>query len=58
MSPLDKEHAEIRQLIMDWSAAVRRKDYDGVLKSHSRNVLMFDVPPPFESEGIYAYRKT
>jgi uncharacterized protein (TIGR02246 family) len=58
MSPQDKEHAEIRQLIADWSAAVRRKDYDGVLKNHSRNMLMFDVPPPFQSEGIDAYRKT
>ena len=58
MSALDKEHTEIRRLIMDWSAAVRRKDYDGVLKSHSPEVLMFDVPPPFQSEGIDAYRKT
>lgn len=58
MSPLDMEHAEIRQLITDWRAAVRCRDYDGVLNSHSRNVLMFDVPPPFESEGIDAYRKT
>ena len=58
MSPQDKDHAEIRELIADWSAAVRRKDYDGVLKNHSRNMLMFDVPPPFQSEGIDAYRKT
>ena len=58
MSPQDKDHAEIRELIADWSAAVRRKDYDGVLKNHSRNMLIFDVPPPFQSEGIDAYRKT
>ena len=58
MSPQDKDHAEIRELIADWSAAVRRKDYDGILKNHSRDMLMFDVPPPFQSEGIDAYRKT
>ena len=58
MRPHDNEHAEIRELIAEWSAAVRRKDYDGVLRNHSRNVLMFDVPPPFQSEGIDAYRKT
>ena len=58
MSSQDNDHAEIRELIADWSAAVRRKDYDGVLRNHSRNVLMFDVPPPFQSEGIDAYRKT
>lgn len=58
MNPQHKDHAEIRQLIADWSAAVRRKDYDGVLKNHSHDMLMFDVPPPFQSEGIDAYRKT
>jgi ketosteroid isomerase-like protein len=57
MSPQGNDHAEIRELIADWSAAVRRKDYDGVLRNHSRNMLMFDVPPPFQSEGIDAYRK-
>lgn len=48
----------IRKLIDDWSAAVRRRDYDGALKKHSPDILMFDVPPPFQSEGIDAYRKT
>jgi uncharacterized protein (TIGR02246 family) len=58
MSPHEKDSAQIRQLIADWSAAVQRKDYDGILKSHSPDILMFDVPPPFQSEGIEAYRKT
>jgi len=58
MSPQELEHEAIKQLLASWSDAVRRKDYDGILKNHSRNVLMFDVPPPFQSEGIDAYRKT
>jgi len=58
MNPEDTDYAEIRQLLADWSAAVRRKDYDGVLQNHSPDMLMFDVPPPFQSEGIAAYRKT
>jgi uncharacterized protein (TIGR02246 family) len=49
---------EIRKLIEQWSAAVRRKDYDGALARHSTDLLMFDVPEPFQSEGIEAYRKT
>jgi uncharacterized protein (TIGR02246 family) len=49
---------EIRELIEQWCAAVRRKDYDGILKRHSANILMFDVPEPFQSEGIEGYRKT
>lgn len=58
MSPEDKDRAEISQVLAHWSAAVRDRDYEGVLKNHSRNILMFDVPPPFQSEGIDAYRKT
>jgi uncharacterized protein (TIGR02246 family) len=48
----------LRQLIADWSAAARRRDYAGVLAHHAPNILMFDVPPPFQSEGLEAYRKT
>ena len=58
MKPQNEDEAAIRQVIADWSAAVRRKDFDGILKSHSRDILMFDVPAPFQSEGIDAYRKT
>jgi uncharacterized protein (TIGR02246 family) len=53
----DDERA-LRQLIDDWSAAARRRDYDGVLAHHAQNILMFDVPPPFQSEGLEAYRQT
>ena len=48
----------LRQLIADWSAAARGRDYDGVLAHHAESILMFDVPPPFQSEGLAAYRKT
>ena len=52
------EQTAIRRLIDDWCTAVRSRDYDGVLKWHSPDILMFDVPGPFQSEGIEAYRKT
>jgi uncharacterized protein (TIGR02246 family) len=48
----------LRKIITDWSAAARRRDYEGVLANHSANMLMFDVPPSFQSEGLDAYRKT
>ena len=41
-----------------WADAVRRKDYDGILRSHAADFVMFDVPPPFKSVGLDAYRKT
>src|SRR5215469_6327197 len=52
------DQSEIQELIEQWCAAVRRKDYNGILRRHSTNILMFDVPGPFQSEGIEAYRKT
>lgn len=58
MTSTNDDEAAIRELIDDWSAAVRGRDSNGVLKGRSRDILMFDVPGPFHSEGIEAYRKT
>jgi uncharacterized protein (TIGR02246 family) len=53
-----KDEAAVRAVIESWTAAVRRRDFDGILENHSADILMFDVPPPFQSRGIDAYRKT
>ena len=58
MTEKSKDQTEIMALFERWCAAVRRKDYNGVLKNHSAGMLMFDVPGPFQSEGLEAYRKT
>jgi len=50
--------AQIRTLIENWAAAVRNKDIEGILANHSADLVMFDVPLPFQSIGIDAYRKT
>jgi len=49
---------QIRQLIENWAAAVKQKDINNILAHHSNDLIMFDVPPPFQSVGIDAYRKT
>ncbi|HEU4892143.1 MAG TPA: hypothetical protein VFT47_11375 [Vicinamibacterales bacterium] len=38
----------VRKLIDDWAAAVRAKDFAGILRHHSPEILMFDVPPPLQ----------
>jgi uncharacterized protein (TIGR02246 family) len=48
----------VRDLIEAWADAVRRRDYAGILRSHAADFVMFDVPPPFKSVGLDAYRKT
>lgn len=53
--PHDEE--QIRTLIEDWAAAVHAAELEGVLAHHSDDIVMFDVPPPFDGvRGIDAYR--
>jgi len=58
MESSTSDESDIRRLIEDWAAAVRAKNLAGILADHSPDIVMFDVPPPFQSRGIEAYRKT
>jgi len=53
-----KDENVIREQIENWAKAVQNKDLDGILANHSADILMFDVPPPIQSKGIDAYKKT
>ncbi len=53
-----EDDAAIRNVIESWTAAVRRRDLAAILRNHSSGIVMFDVPPPFQSRGVEAYRKT
>jgi uncharacterized protein (TIGR02246 family) len=49
----------IRELITRWAAAVHTGDLDTVLADHDPDIVMFDVPPPYDGvRGIQAYRDT
>jgi uncharacterized protein (TIGR02246 family) len=50
--------AMVRNVVESWAAAVRRRNFEGILQNHSPDIVMFDVPPPFQSKGIEAYKKT
>jgi uncharacterized protein (TIGR02246 family) len=52
------DDAAIRDVITSWTAAVRRRDMAGILRNHAADIVMFDVPPPFQSRGIEAYGRT
>ena len=52
------DETEIRDLVESWARAVRTKNLDGIMANHSPEILMFDVPPPAQSKGIEAYKKT
>jgi uncharacterized protein (TIGR02246 family) len=51
------DETQIRQLIERWVVAVHDGDLATVLKDHSDDIVMFDVPPPYEGiHGIDSYR--
>jgi uncharacterized protein (TIGR02246 family) len=53
------DEQQIRRLVERWAVAVHRGDMDGVLADHAGEIVMFDVPPPYEGvRGIEAYRET
>ena len=50
---------QIQALVEQWAAAVHAGDMDGVLADHADDIVMFDVPPPYDGvRGIDAYRET
>jgi uncharacterized protein (TIGR02246 family) len=50
---------QIRTLIERWAEAVHAGDLDGVLADHAPDIVMYDVPPPYDGvRGIDAYRDT
>jgi uncharacterized protein (TIGR02246 family) len=51
------DEAAIRALITRWADAVHAGDLDAVLADHDPDIVMFDVPPPYDGlRGIDAYR--
>ena len=49
---------EIRKLIKRWAKAVREEDRAAIRADHDPDILMFDVPLPFLSQGLDAYMTT
>jgi uncharacterized protein (TIGR02246 family) len=53
------DERQIRTLIERWAEAVHRGDLGVVLQDHADDIVMFDVPPPYDGvRGIDAYRET
>jgi uncharacterized protein (TIGR02246 family) len=49
----------IRELVERLVTAIREGDLDGVLAEHTEDVVMFDVPPPYQGiRGIADYRES
>jgi uncharacterized protein (TIGR02246 family) len=56
---MTENETQIRTLIEHWVRAVHAGDLDVVLADHAEDIVMFDVPPPYEGvRGLAAYRET
>jgi uncharacterized protein (TIGR02246 family) len=49
---------QIKAIVEAWAEAVRQHDLSGILAHHDKDIVMFDVPPPLQSRGMDAYRKS
>src|SRR6476659_8382290 len=47
----------LRQRIEQLAQAIRHKDVDSLMALYSPEVVAFDVRPPLEARGAYAYRE-
>lgn len=49
--------AAIRDVITRWVDAIVATDLDGVVANHTNDIVMFDVPPPYNGiRGMRDYR--
>jgi ketosteroid isomerase-like protein len=58
MTSVAENELQIRELLENWAKAVRNRDIQGIIAFHSEDFVMYDVPEPFQSVGLDAYRKT
>jgi uncharacterized protein (TIGR02246 family) len=56
---MSQDEQQIRTLIESWADAVHAGDLETVVAAHAGDIVMFDVPPPYDGvRGIEAYRAT
>lgn len=58
MNKTNSNHDQIRTVIDNWTKAIQDVNLQEILKNHTEDVLMFDVPAPLQSRGMEEYKKT
>jgi len=58
MKTTHAEEIRIKSLLEAWADAVRRHDIGAILAYHEPDMVMFDVPPPLQCQGIREYERT
>lgn len=56
---MDTEDEAVRRVIEEWVKAIRAGDLEAVMRNHTEDIVMFDVPPPERgARGLAQYRET
>jgi uncharacterized protein (TIGR02246 family) len=56
---MSDDEQQIHELVQQWALAVHRGEMEAVLADHADDIVMFDVPPPYDGvRGIDAYQET
>ena len=48
----------ITALLYRWADAVHRHDLPAILAHHATDMIMFDLPPPLQCQGLETYAET
>ncbi|OUL33442.1 DUF4440 domain-containing protein [Nostoc sp. T09] len=56
-STITSNEAQIRQLIADQQEAICAKDVDRIMSHYATEVIIFDIKPPFQTNGKEALRQ-
>src|SRR5262245_6566314 len=55
---LSRDETQIRTLVADQLDAIRAKDLDRLMAFYAADAVLFDVKPPFQTDGAAAWRRT
>jgi uncharacterized protein (TIGR02246 family) len=53
----ETHEAQIRQLVNEWTEALRNKDVDMLVSRYARDISFFGIAPPLHLKGADSYRK-
>ncbi|MBW4597288.1 MAG: nuclear transport factor 2 family protein [Brasilonema angustatum HA4187-MV1] len=56
-STIISNEVQIRQLIADQQRAICAKDVDQIMSRYATEIIVFDVKPPFQTQGKVAWRQ-
>jgi ketosteroid isomerase-like protein len=51
------DEQKIRTVVDAWVKAICDGNMNGVIAAHANDIVMFDVPPPLQIEGLEGYKK-